>query len=235
MLIDVILKYMMLSPYSGSAERAGNSIVFTASERNDHLKNNFSEGTTAVVRRKDTVKVASSKMVCSLESKLDCEKKLDVKAESGAKSKHSDDDSDDEEIGNVIKSNKKLTDSPNGTYSFQEGMFIAEQFYNMPSLDYAKLWYAETSRPSRFGQEKEYAEEFAAKDTAVSDTEALSAEEAKETLVKIQYANLLGAKYDVSLETMRDFDTWIKFNGVFFKLFETLYSLTREINYSVGF
>ncbi|MEW5897126.1 MAG: hypothetical protein AB1668_05510 [Nanoarchaeota archaeon] len=250
MLIDVILKYMLpYSPYSysGSVERAGSVVIFLKKEKaGDGGVKCVNLGDLKAGSRKESgleKKLGKGKAILDKEAILDEGAILDVKNEIEEKRNNKDKSEKTglEELDDETEVKETISEGePNITYSFREDQFVAEQLYNMPDnmplLDYAKLWYAETPRPSNFALEEDYRENFAAKDTDVYDERAaLTAEEAKDTMVKIQYATLLGAMHDVSLETRRNFDLWIKFNTVFFNLFESMYALTRNIDYSMGY
>ena len=115
-------------------------------------------------------------------------------------------------------------------YSFHHDRLFAEQAYGAPAVDYAALWYgADTTERATFQLKDEYwATSVPVGDT---ETEMLTTEEAQETFVDIQYSAAVGAASEVNSGERRKFDLWIKFNSAFFKLFESMYAVTREVDY----
>ncbi len=63
------------------------------------------------------------------------------------------------------------------------------------------------------------------------DSEVLDAREAEDTFKKIQYAAITGNTSDVSPDERRKFNLWVKFNPALSKMLETMYALTRDVNY----
>ncbi len=92
-----------------------------------------------------------------------------------------------------------------------------------------RLWYGDSPEKGKFEPDKEYVTEMPnATDT---ESELLTAEEAQEAIVDIQYATVMGSPHDVDAETRRKVDLWIKFNPALFHVFEATYGVTREVNY----
>ena len=119
-------------------------------------------------------------------------------------------------------------DSPQVNYSFHEERFIAGQFYNTPALDYVKMFYGEDKKAAaHYIPEEEYATTHAP-DT---ERELLSASEAKELFMDMQYATVTGAASDINFDDRRKFNYWIMFNRALFGIFE-LEGVTREVNYA---
>jgi len=119
---------------------------------------------------------------------------------------------------------EKLTDIK---YSFDEKQFLMEQFYNK-QIRYEQSLYKQSGF-SLFEPEEEY---LAAENEFYDiETENLTTEEAEETLIEIQYAAVIGTSNDINSEKKRKFDMWIKFNSALFKLFESSYALTRNVDY----
>jgi len=121
---------------------------------------------------------------------------------------------------------------PHLSYSFHEEEFIARSHYNAPAVDYEMLWYGERRRKVP----PEYVAESTAVAEAAADTrpEMLTAPEAEEVFMRIQYSAIVGngSVYQVNGEERKRFDLWIKFNPALFKLLETLQGLTSNVNYS---
>lgn len=127
-----------------------------------------------------------------------------------------------------VEDNISLEDFPEVAYSFSEEQLFLNRIYGQAALDYLKLWYGE-NKPANFRPEEEYLAEMILPDN--SDSDVLTTEEAQETLQEIQYAALLGTPTAVDSEQRKKFDFWIKFNPALFKLFEMMYSLTRDVDY----
>lgn len=115
-------------------------------------------------------------------------------------------------------------------YSFHHDKLLAEQLNGAVSVDYTALWYgADAKEKAAFKLKDEYwVTSVPANDTEV---EMLSTEEAQATFVDIQYSTIIGAASEVSSTERRKFDLWIKFNRSFFNLFESMYAVTREVDY----
>jgi len=113
-------------------------------------------------------------------------------------------------------------------YSFQEEQFILGQLYNTPTLDYVKMFYGEDKKATaKYIQEEEYATNHA-QDT---ERDLLSASEAKELFMDMQYAMVTGASSDINFDDRRKFNYWIMFNRALFGMFESE-GVTREVNYA---
>lgn len=96
-----------------------------------------------------------------------------------------------------------------------------------PPLDYMELWSYAPSSKNNASYEQEHSE--------MSDTtsDMLSISEAEEIYQDIQYAAALGTLNDIDDRERRRFSLWVTFNKGLFSLFESFYSLTREVNYTV--
>ena len=124
---------------------------------------------------------------------------------------------------------EKEAEMPQITYSFSEEQFMMEQAYNAPGLNYEKKWYKENAF-SQFESEEEYETSEAV--SAEVETEILSSEEAKETMIEIQYASLLGSPHQVDSEKREKLSLYIMFNIAAFKLMENVYGLGSDVNYN---
>ncbi len=96
-------------------------------------------------------------------------------------------------------------------------------------LHYEALHYdeAKKSPPVFVADEEEY--KAPAGDT---ERELLTIEEATATFVDVQYAAVLQSSETVNHEDRRKLQWWIWMNPVEFRLIESVYALTREINYA---
>ena len=118
--------------------------------------------------------------------------------------------------------------SPQVNYSFHEERFVAGQFYNTPALDYVKMFYGEDKKAAaQYIQEENYATNHAPD----AEQKLLSASEAKELFMDMQYATVTRAASDINFDDRRKFNYWIMFNRALFGIFE-LEGVTREVNYA---
>ena len=118
------------------------------------------------------------------------------------------------------------------TYAAQHEQFLAENFYKS-NIDYDNLFSYTFSgvKVNNFG-------DFYENESLTNSGdgyENMDIEEAKETLVSIQYATVLGSMTEMSLEKRRQFATWVSFNKGLMKLFENLYGVTGDVDYSKTF
>jgi hypothetical protein len=128
--------------------------------------------------------------------------------------------------------NKKIKDHKTITYSSQEERFLAENFYKS-NIDYDNLFSYTFSGIKANSQEDFYEDEaFASSDT---HSETMSTEEAKEMLVSVQYAQVLGSMTELNHEKRRQFTNWVAFNKDLMGLFHTLYSVTGDVDYNKTF
>ncbi len=116
------------------------------------------------------------------------------------------------------------------TYSSQEEQLLAENFYQS-DVDYNQL-FSYSLNPDK----KEVYEQGKVV-SAYSDVqdEQISTVEACETMREVQFAALLGAKTEVSYIKRKKMATWTMFNSAEFRMFETLYGLTRDVDYAKTF
>lgn len=122
-------------------------------------------------------------------------------------------------------------DSPSISYGFQQEKFFEELFYQQSQvLDYEKLFYSPNSvKTSGNIMEGIYT---SSRTVDKNESDMISTVEAGDTFLEIQYAAAVGAHSEVSLETRRKFGLWVKFNPALFKMFETMYTLTSDVNYA---
>jgi hypothetical protein len=113
-------------------------------------------------------------------------------------------------------------------YGFQQEE-LAKNFYKPNAIDYVKMFYGEGKKPFNFESEDDYWAEMALSGV---ETDELSVVDAQETMRDIQYAAALNTLSEVSQESKRRFDMWIKFNPGMFAAFESLYSLTKDVDYA---
>ena len=118
--------------------------------------------------------------------------------------------------------------SPQVDYSFQEEQFILGQLYHTPALDYVKMFYGEDKKVAA---QYMLDEEYTANHAADTERELLSASEAKELFMDMQYATATGAASDINFDARRKFNYWIMFNKALFGMFESE-GVTREVNYA---
>ena len=129
------------------------------------------------------------------------------------------------------KKKKEIKEHRTVTYSSEHERFLAENFYKS-NLDYDNLFSYTFSGVKTNNFTDFYEEEKLAHNVTYKD---MDTEEAKETLVSIQYATVLGSMTELSLEKRRQFANWVMFNKDLMKLFETTYGVTRDIDYAKTF
>ena len=97
------------------------------------------------------------------------------------------------------------------------------------TLDYVQLWYGnQKTTPPSFTLDDEYWTSTIACDVK---SEMISDEEAQRTIVDIQYATIMGSSMEINFEERRKLNLWILFNPALFKLTESLYSVTGNVDY----
>ncbi len=115
-------------------------------------------------------------------------------------------------------------------YSFQEDQFCAEN-PGTAAIDYHHLWYGErTANNVTFQSEEEYfSTTVPEEDTAAA---LATVQEAQQIAVEIQYSAALGSLLDVGYQERQKFAVWVQFNKSMLGLFQSLYAITREVDYS---
>ncbi len=136
---------------------------------------------------------------------------------------------DSEDASEDLDDNKTPTSrGPSIEYSVEEEELLIRKLYESAAVDYTKLFYSENTRIN--GKEAEYiAEHFVSHEI---DSDSLSADQAEDTFKELQYAAVTGTSMGVNQDQKRKFDNWIKFNPALFKLFESCYGVTSDVNYS---
>ena len=114
----------------------------------------------------------------------------------------------------------------------EERLGLAQAGYGVDSLqlDHMQLWYGGQAQRGVEGND----EELYKKSQDVSDVSQmmLSVPEAEKTLKDIQYATATGAYHDVDVRTREKFSLWVMFNPALLNLFESLYKITGNVDYS---
>ncbi len=132
----------------------------------------------------------------------------------------------EEEVESLIP--EKGAEAPQLRYSFSEEQFMMEQALNAPALGYEKKWYKEGAL-SQFEAEEEY--EASQMVSSEAETEILSSEEAKEVMVEIQYAAMLGSTQQIDPEKREKLQWYILTNSSLFKLMERMCGIGGDVNY----
>ena len=116
------------------------------------------------------------------------------------------------------------------SYSFEEEHLFSKLAYGAEKINYSQMFYGDEGKSSfKFTNEDEYWSSELVKDT---QSEMLSATQAEKTFKDIQYAAAGGARFSVSMDSMRKMDLWIKFNPALFGLFQSLHAVTKEVDYA---
>jgi len=110
-------------------------------------------------------------------------------------------------------------------YAEGEEEFLATNFYKKTEVEYSPIWYAKNDVEN----DTEYSAEIHVEE---GTRDLLTAEEAGDFLMEMQFAAVTGNSYSVNNDKKRQMDLWIKFNPALFGLFESLNSMTRDVNYS---
>jgi len=147
------------------------------------------------------------------------------------------DDSEEDPLddSDTLEDDDNKTDhiEPIITYlSSEEEQFLAENFYKTGIVDYDELFnYNPNSVDYTIGIKGLEV------NSSISNTnsETMTAEEAEETLIEIQYATVLGTINEISHEKRRKFSTWVTFNSALMSLFHSLYAVTGDVDYSKTF
>ncbi|MBT3814423.1 hypothetical protein HOG07_03200 [Candidatus Woesearchaeota archaeon] len=109
---------------------------------------------------------------------------------------------------------------------------MAENFYKS-NLDYNSLFSYSFSGVGSNSFGEIYEENM---DEATSNnSETMDTEEAREMLVAVQYAKVLGTMTELSHEKRKQFTNWVTFNKDLMGLFHSMYAVTGDVDYSKSF
>ena len=131
----------------------------------------------------------------------------------------------------TVKKDEIKNDHKGVIYASQHEQLLAENFYKS-NVDYDNL-FSYTFSGIKVNSFDVYENDSLA--NSGDGYENMDIEEAKETLVSIQYATVLGSMTEMSLEKRRQFATWVSFNKGLMNLFENLYGVTGDVDYSKTF
>lgn len=175
------------------------------------------------------VKTEKQKNKKKLEDSLEQENKIKIKNTKFNSLDKLKNELDEEEV--FEEEDEDKNDSPSINYGFQEEKFFEELFYRKNQvLDYEKLFYSPNSVKANGNiMEGIYS---SSRTLEKNESDMISTVEAGDTFLEIQYAAAVGAHSEVSLETRRKFGLWVKFNPALFRMFETMYTLTSDVNYA---
>lgn len=113
-------------------------------------------------------------------------------------------------------------------YGFEQ--FMSETVYTPTSFNYLDFY-----GPTREKKDKD-SEDYQSESTTkiISDVkdQQLSVAEAEQTIIRIQYAAALKNLSEVNYSEREKFAQWVKFNPVLMRMFETVHSMTQEVDYS---
>jgi hypothetical protein len=164
------------------------------------------------------------------DEKKELEDSIKNEKETKKEPKKTESDKLEDELDDDDSEEDDLEGSPSLTYGFHGEKFFEEQFYKQAVLDYEKLFYGPSSiKTAGVADEDVYS---STREVEENETDMLSTMEAEGTFMEIQYAAAVGANHDVSLEKRRKFGLWIQFNSAMFRMFETMYTLTSDVNYA---
>ncbi|HLD72002.1 MAG TPA: hypothetical protein VJA23_00295 [Candidatus Nanoarchaeia archaeon] len=153
-------------------------------------------------------------------------KRSDLKEEPIASKKvaEDDDDDDDDDFGD-----EEEKDIFSVTYAVGEEQFLAENFYSSNSRNIFTYTFKGNTAPADV-----YEGEIPIM-SAKNNSETMDNVEAKEMLVSVQYAKVLGAMTEINSDERKKFANWVMFNPALWKLFHRNYSVTEDVDYSKTF
>ena len=121
---------------------------------------------------------------------------------------------------------QRLSDNSSTTITYSINPELTVQ---TASINYEQVWYGDrNTTPASFALDGDYWST-----TAVSDVESemISSEEAQQTIVDIQYAAVMGNSMVMNSEERRKLNLWILFNPAQFKMAESMYAVTSNVDY----
>ncbi|GEM_PF-3696787 len=150
----------------------------------------------------------------------------DLKQEPAAfkKEAEDDDDDDDDDFGD-----EEEKDIFSITYSTGEEQFLAENFYSSNSRNIFTYTFSGNTAPAEI-----YEDEIPVMNSK-NNSETMDNVEAKEMLVSVQYAKVLGTMTEINSDERKKFANWVMFNPALWKLFHKNYSVTEDVDYSRTF
>ena len=121
---------------------------------------------------------------------------------------------------------QQLTDNSSSTITYSVNPEVTAQ---TASIDYEQLWYGDQkTTPASFALDDDYWSTSAVVDV---QSEMINDEEAQKTIVDIQYAAVLGNSMEINSEERRRLNLWIMFNPAQFKMAESMYAVTSNVDY----
>jgi len=182
--------------------------------KNNDLKEDKKENVNQLIEKENEAKEQEVIKESEQEVKENNKKKLDKKT-----------DIEDELDDNEENDDDSVDDHLRINYSLQEEQLLAENFYKS-NVVYEQILYE--NKNSLIKAENNYSADGLISDT---DSEVIEVLEAEENFKEIQLAAVAGYSSEINGEKRRKLDLWIKFNPDMFKLFETLYAVTGDVNY----
>ena len=140
-----------------------------------------------------------------------------------------DDDEEDDETSDSKKTISKISVKYGSRlkYSAEEENMLAEGFYSSSvGVSYKALMY---ENKEGMEQNDKYSTGIEISDV---ESDMISMPEAESTFKEMQLAAVEGTLVRFNNDKKRKFDIWIKFNSAEFRLFQTLYSFTSDVNYA---
>jgi len=97
------------------------------------------------------------------------------------------------------------------------------------SVDYEQLWYGDRkTTPASFALDGDYWSTSAVTDI---QSDLIDATEAQEKIIEVQYAAVMGNSTEINSEKLRRLNLYILFNPAEFKMIESLYAVTSNVDY----
>lgn len=157
-------------------------------------------------------------------------KRLDLKEVPIASKKvaEDDDDDDDDDFGD-----EEEKDIFSITYAVGEEQFLARNFYQQ--IHPLGGIFGGFSYSFSNGAPADIYEDELPMMGSKNNSETMDNQEAKEMLVSVQYAKVLGTMTEINSDERKKFANWVMFNPALWKLFHRNYSVTEDVDYSRTF
>lgn len=156
-------------------------------------------------------------------------KRLDLKEVPIASKKVAeDDDDDDDDFGD-----EEEKDIFSITYAVGEEQFLARNFYQQ--IHPLGGIFGGFSYSFSNGAPADIYEDELPMMGSKNNSETMDNQEAKDMLVSVQYAKVLGTMTEINSDERKKFANWVMFNPALWKLFHRNYSVTEDVDYSRTF
>ena len=211
-----------------------NKVLKQKNEAQDRIKREWSGCVIQEEADPEPVSLTAKNQEMEIKDPIDIKKTslTTQKKETDSKLKENDSDEDQKDFWDNIKVD----------YSFPSEPLLALGLYDAPVLDYVRLFSDDKSRSSSAGaglylSTEDFSESTTSSYFASSDVQTIiiSNQQAEKTMIRVQYSAVTNNFEMVLYQEREKLAHWVKFNPVLMRLFEALYGVTREIDYSKTF